>query len=290
VTWSGKSGGATTASAGIDGNLGSFCTVSNFVGVTSWWMMDLGSVMSIASVVVWGRYDCCSDQSGGLMVSVGNSSDTAAANPLCADIGGGFYADPTQGTQVCTGGATGRYITLFRNNNGPFSFCEFKVYRSMATLRSLVGANANWSPGSGSGSGGNGYGSATALAGIDGNVGFRCIGNSGNGTDNFLSVSSTSSVAWWMLDLGSAVPIAYVVVWGRDDCCYSQSSALTVTVGNSNDAAATNPLCADTAGGFYAATTGTEVCTSGAEGRYITLSKVGGGAFSFCEVQVYQYV
>jgi hypothetical protein len=166
----------------------------------------------------------------------------------------------------------------------------------VSTLRSLAGANATWSLGSGSGSGGIGFGSATANAGIDGNMGNftlnRCIGNSGNGADNFLAVYSSSSSAWWMLDLGSVVSIANVVVWGRSDCCYSQSSQLTVTVGNSSDPTVANPSCADTVGGFFADPfQGSVVCTGGATtGRYITLSKVGGVTFSFCEVQVYQRV
>jgi hypothetical protein len=112
-------------------NLGPTCTGNtandNFLDVSSWWMVDLGAVMEIAYVVVFGRSDCCSDQSQTLRVAVGVSSD-ALSNPVCADTVAGVFGDATQGTKVCAAGAAGRFVVLSALR-GRYSFCELQVFQ-----------------------------------------------------------------------------------------------------------------------------------------------------------------
>jgi hypothetical protein len=102
----------------------------------SWWMVDMGSVLPVSNVTIYGR-DCCQPltsgnviQSNHLEIRVGNTSTAGGqANALCASEA----AAPAAGVTVSCNGIAGRYVSVLKTGvDGAYadymSLCEVEVY------------------------------------------------------------------------------------------------------------------------------------------------------------------
>lgn len=91
-------------------------------------MVDLGSVVSVANLSIWGRTTSAgySSQSSGLEVRVGSDSTSGGTNnPICAS--GIAAAWTTNGVTIACN-AVGRYLTIRGATQACLSLCEVQVY------------------------------------------------------------------------------------------------------------------------------------------------------------------
>jgi len=124
--------GLTGASNAVDGNTngvyGGSLTHTN-ADVNAWWEVDLGSSVSVSSVIVWGRStsDCCAYRLSDYWVYISNTS------------GGTDYAYhqtsyPDPSSTISTPGAQGRYVRV-RLVGGA------EPYLSLAEVQVMSGAS-----------------------------------------------------------------------------------------------------------------------------------------------------
>ncbi|XP_057202212.1 fucolectin-like [Triplophysa rosa] len=131
-TWSGWP--AQLAIDGVRKVPSCFATTSES---TPWWRLDLLDYYDISTVTITARSDCCSFQTNGAEIRIGNSlENNGNNNPVCAVISNILLGQPIS---FSCHGMKGRYVNVVRFGFSSFLFlCEvevYEVYRQKTFLR-----------------------------------------------------------------------------------------------------------------------------------------------------------
>jgi hypothetical protein len=130
--------GYASAGAGsaVDGNTdGSFfdgsVTATN-ADANAWWQVDLGASVTVNSVVVWNRTDCCGSRLGDYWVFVSNSPFLPTDTPATLQNRPGTFSShqtlaPNPSTTI-TVGAPGRYVRVQLSGMDYLSLAEVQVF------------------------------------------------------------------------------------------------------------------------------------------------------------------
>lgn len=101
--------GSTPASNAVDGNTGNAVYGGSLTHTGSdpnaWWQVDLGSSVSVSSVVVWGRTECCQSRLSDYWVYISSA-------PGGTDYAYHQTSYPNPSSTVNTPGASGRYVRI----------------------------------------------------------------------------------------------------------------------------------------------------------------------------------
>ncbi|XP_052805664.1 fucolectin-1-like [Mya arenaria] len=90
-----------------------------------WWMVDLGDMFLVSSILVWGRDDCCWDERiKGLKAAV--SVGVTGMQPCGKQFQGPTSENPFNFT--CKPSLIGRFVKIYREDSMPISLCEVEIY------------------------------------------------------------------------------------------------------------------------------------------------------------------
>jgi hypothetical protein len=128
--------GATDASAAVDGN-----TDGNFADgflthtgsdANAWWEVDLGSSVTVGTVVVWNRTDCCGTRLNDYWIFVSNTPFLSTDTPSTLQSRAGTWSShqtatpgPNSGISV---GTQGRYVRVQLSGTNYLSLAEVQVF------------------------------------------------------------------------------------------------------------------------------------------------------------------
>ncbi len=127
-----------TAGAGsaVDGNTdGAFfdgsVTATN-LDPNPWWQVDLGASVSVSSMVIWNRMDCCGGRLSDYWVFVSNTPFLASDTPTTLQNRAGTFAShqttiPSPSTTI-TAVAQGRYVRVQLSSPNYLSLAEVQVF------------------------------------------------------------------------------------------------------------------------------------------------------------------
>ncbi|XP_057178007.1 uncharacterized protein LOC130546663 [Triplophysa rosa] len=180
-----------------------------------WWRLDLLDVYNIGTVIITPRSDCCSRETKGAEIRIGNSLDNNGNNnPRCAVV-----------SQIQVGhtisyscpGMSGRYVNVFMT--GPanwLSLCEVEVYGTenfafKGTVTQLS-THLTW----------------VAQYAVDG-VRYGSV------EAEHCSSTSPESNPWWRLDLLDYYEIDTVIIAPKPSCCPEFTTGVEIRIGNSLD-------------------------------------------------------
>lgn len=259
-------GGATAARA-VDGNTnGDFLAGS--VSHTregqadAWWQVDLGAEQDIGDIEVWNRTDCCADRLSGYTVELRDAANTVVWTSTRT-------GHPAPVETVATGDVRGRYVTIrLTGSNRTLSLAEV-IVREGAGPNLAEGKTATQSS---TYTGGDGTGPASKA--VDGNT----DGAFANGS---VSHTTSESNPWWIVDLGSSVPIDRIEVWNRTENA-ARLSGYRVEVLDAGSTA----VWSSTQAGYPSPSE--VVATGGVTGRYVKITVPGPGRIlQLAEVRVH---
>jgi len=113
----------------------------------------------------------------------------------------------------------------------------------------------------------------------------------GNFYDGSVTHTGPDPNAWWQVDLGAPLPIQYVTIWNRTDCCSDRLSDYWVFASNSPFAPTDAPAALQIRDGVFArhqtsAPNPSATVFIGASYRYVRIQLNGTGNLSLAEVQV----
>ncbi|XP_072509775.1 uncharacterized protein [Notamacropus eugenii] len=254
-----------------------------------WWMVDLGSICLVGSVVVTNREDCCHEEINGALILIGDSRfGGGISNPSCKTISS---LGPGETKSFSCGMMKGRYVTItIPGFNRVLSLCEVQVFGHQ--LRSSNASNSSTESNSKgtyivevSKNKKTFQSSTLNKFGVPGEIYNKSLTND-------LKLESCIETQkekdpWWMVDLQSTYPIEYVSVTGRRDCCRYEMDRALILVGNSqenggksNMRCAVIPTLAPGKKQFFQC--------KGMKGQFVTLTVPGlRKTLTMCEVQVF---
>jgi F5/8 type C domain/Bacterial Ig-like domain (group 1)/Domain of unknown function DUF11 len=277
--------GTPSAAAAVDGNTdGAF--YNNSVTATNldpnpWWQVDLGASMSIASVVVWNRTDCCGTRLSDYWVFVSDTPFLPTDTPANLQFRTGTFSShqttaPNPSTTITVGGQ-GRYVRVQLTSAGYLSLAEVQVFGPGTTPPpGAVASQSSTLPG---------YPTAVAASAIDGNT-------DGNFSDASVTATNLDNNAWWQVDLGASTFVNSVTIFNRTDCCGTRLSDYWVFVSDTPFLATDTPATllarsAPTFGSHQTTAPNPSVTIPiGAQGRYVRVQLTGANYLSLAEVQV----
>jgi hypothetical protein len=182
-----------------------------------WWEVDLGEGVTVDSIVIWGRSDCCTNRLSNFRVSVLDDARTEV-------FGKDEFTDLTfpnpAGYAVAVGGAAGKFVRIQRlgpdnQGNNYLSLAEVQVFgdaplpEAPKSLARRCGTLARQSTTNGA---------FTANLAIDGNLG------------NFTHTVGADASATWEVELVEEEEIGAVVLYNRTSCCGSRLRDIVVSV------------------------------------------------------------
>ncbi|HKR65051.1 MAG TPA: discoidin domain-containing protein [Thermoanaerobaculia bacterium] len=106
----------------------------------AWWEVDMGAVQPISTIDVWGRIDCCADQTANYYILVSDVPFTSKVFATSiAQAGVSVYFNGPQKTVVSFPiNRTGRYVRMQRQGTGQFvSLDELQVWGQQPTLKPM---------------------------------------------------------------------------------------------------------------------------------------------------------
>jgi hypothetical protein len=277
--------GAPPAGVAVDGNTdGQFfdgsVTATN-LEANPWWQVDLGSPVSIGSIVVWNRTDCCGSRLSDYWVFVSDTPFLATDTPATLQFRAGTFgshqtAAPNPSATIAAG-AQGRYVRIQLSSAGYLSLAEVQVFSgsSAPVTSAAVTTQSSTLPGT-----------PPASVAMDGNT-------DGNFFDGSVTATNLEANPWWQVDLGASTAIGSIVIWNRTDCCASRLSDYWVFVSDTPFLATDTPATLQFRAGTFAShqTTAPNPSTSvsvNAQGRYARVQLSSPGYLSLAEVQVIQ--
>ncbi len=249
---------------------GSVTHTDNEVG--AWWEVDLGTNALIETIDIWNREGCCQSRLSDYYVLVSTSANPQPGGSVAFEQ----FEVSTAGrptTITLPANVIGRYVRIQKAGGGALTLAEVQVWGQAVSIMN-VAENQLARQSS------TAYGAGPERA-VDGNT---------NGIFGGLSVTHTDNEtdAWWEVDLGAVADIESIDLWNRDGCCQSRLSNYYVLVSTQPDP--------QSGGGsvtfehFEAAVAGyptTITMPANVTGRYVRIQKVGGGALTIAEVQVW---
>lgn len=251
-----------------------------------WWEVALVESVTIDSIVLWNRTNCCSDRLADFTVFVSDVPFEADATiPV-------LVADPTVWSYTFDGvagerveipvNARGGFVRVQKPAGSALSLAEVEVFTSTQVTEAgdnvaLDGAASQ---------------SSTRFNGVAG----RAIDGNTSGVFNQNSVTHTnpdSALQWWQVDLGVVTDIDSVTLWNRTNCCSDRLADFSVFISAAPFPADATiaELQADPGVWSYSfdgvAGESVEIPVVGA-GRYVRVQKPAGSALSLAEVQVFE--
>jgi hypothetical protein len=131
------SGAAPGPGGAVDGNTdGNFyhgSVTSTNANTNSWWQVDLLTSISIGSIAIWNRTDCCSDRLEDYWVFVSDTPFSPTDTPATLQSRPGIWsshqkAAPHPSVRIMTPGTSGRYIRVQLTGTGYLSLAEVQVF------------------------------------------------------------------------------------------------------------------------------------------------------------------
>jgi hypothetical protein len=192
-------------------------------GANQWWEVDLGASYPIDTIDVYGRTDCCPDQTSSFFVFVSEVPFTASDWPTIKAQSGvtGYAVTGSAGTLMSFNAhRAGRYVRIQRTNSGNLTLPEVEVWVAASAMKVSLAAGRDasrvsvWD--------GNGEG-VNAINGVTNN-------NYAVGGSIYHTRNGGDTDAWWEVDMGSISPISTIDVWGRIDCCPEQTASYYILV------------------------------------------------------------
>ncbi|XP_078589276.1 uncharacterized protein LOC144869684 [Branchiostoma floridae x Branchiostoma japonicum] len=262
------------ASRAVDGNSGTdfrglTCMHTAEQGNPTWWV-DLGQPYAVERVVIYNRWDCCSERINPFVIHIGDSS-RVTSNPQC----GGEHRMIQKTISISCQNMQGRYVAVrLPGSSRTLSLCEVQVfpcYDCIVFKNVAVGKAASQTS--------TGGGGAVASRAVDDNTDTNFAG--GSCTHTLTEPNPT-----WRVDLGQSYVVDRVVIFNRYDCCGDRLNPFNIHIGDSPEATA-NPKC----GGDHRIHQNAQFITvqcQRMEGRYVFLRLPGSSrVMSLCEVQVF---
>ncbi len=129
--------GFTNASNAVDGNTdGVFADGSlthTNLDANAWWEVDLGSSVTVSSIVVWNRMDCCGGRLSDYWVFVSNTPFGATDTPTTLQNRAGTWSShqtvqPNPSTSVAVPSAQGRYVRVQLSGTNYLSLAEVQIF------------------------------------------------------------------------------------------------------------------------------------------------------------------
>lgn len=213
----------------VDGNLTNMAHSSG--GDAAWFLIDLGSMLPIGKIRLLNRTDCCQARENGVVVTIldMNKVTIFTSNPIADQNGSIVYADARSQDSLAFAGydltppkpdivpqervtpphIVARYVKLFQPTVGYMHFAEVQVYSTIGGTNIALGVSAT---------GSSLYsGSFPPSNLVDGNL------------TNFAHTSG-SDAPWYLIDLGSMVPIVNVHLINRTDCCQARQNGVVLSL------------------------------------------------------------
>ena len=125
-------GPALAVDGNVDGNLFDGSVSTTAFDPNPWWQVDLGTPVSVSSIVVWNRTDCCGSRLSDYWVFVSNTPFGANDTPSTLQTRAGTFAShqttaPNPSTAIPVG-AQGRYVRVQLSSGGYLSLAEVQVF------------------------------------------------------------------------------------------------------------------------------------------------------------------
>ncbi|HLK67312.1 MAG TPA: discoidin domain-containing protein [Bryobacteraceae bacterium] len=258
-----------------DGNYGDGSVTATNLDSNPWWQLDQSTSVSISSIVIWNRTDCCSSRLSDYWVFVSDTPFQPGDTPSTLASRAGTFAShqtsaPSPSTTIPVG-ASGRYVRVQLSSSG---------YLSLAEVQIIVGGP----PPNGASQSSTLFGTPPAGAAFDGNT-------DGNFYDGSVTATNFESTPWWQVNLGAAQTVGSVVIWNRTDCCGSRLSDYWVFVSNTPFLSSDTPATLASRAGTFAShqTSAPSPSTTipvGITGQYVRVQLSGVNYLSLAEVQV----
>ena len=281
-------GAFTGPGAAVDGNTdGNFAhssvSTTNF-DQYAWWQVDLGTAVSVNSVTIWNRTDCCGSRLADYWVFVSDTPFSSSDTPASLQNRPGTFSShqtsaPNPSTSINVG-AQGRYLRVQLTGADYLSLAEVQVFGiaegpSPDLAQGQIATQSSTLPGTASAAAGTAVDGFTDGAFYDGSV----------------TATNSEANAWWQVDLAYLANVASVVVWNRTDCCASRLSDYWVFVSDTPFNPTDSPATLQNRPGTFSshqtsAPNPSSAITVGAQGRYIRVQLTGTNYLSLAEVQV----
>jgi len=127
---------SSTANKAVDGNTdGNFNNGSimhSLYEMKPWWQVDLGATVSVSSIEIWNRTDCCLERLNDYWVFVSNTPFLASDTPETLATRAGTWnnhqtVQPNPSSVISAGGAQGRYVRVQLSGWNYLNMAEVKV-------------------------------------------------------------------------------------------------------------------------------------------------------------------
>ena len=134
-------GPMTVAASVVDGNTdGNFYNGSvshTNADVNAWWQVDLGSLATVSSIVIWNRTDCCGDRLSDYWVFVSNTAFGPTDTPATLQARAGTWSShqttfPNPSTTIGVN-APGRYVRVQLSGTDYLHLAEVQVLGSTSS-------------------------------------------------------------------------------------------------------------------------------------------------------------
>ena len=283
--------GFTDASKGVDGNTdGKYADGSvthTNLDANAWWQVDLGASVTVNSIVIWNRTDCCSSRLSDYWVFVSDTPFLPTDTPTTLQNRAGTFSShqttqPNPSSTITTSGAKGRYVRVQLTGTNYLSLAEVQVFGSLlAPIAQDLGVgqaatqSSTYAPGF-----------TNASKAVDSNT-------DGKYADGSLTHTNLDTNAWWQVDLGASATVSSVVVWNRTDCCGSRLSDYWIFVSDIPFQPTDTPTTLQNRAGTWSShqtmqpNPSTTITVPGAQGRYVRVQLSGDNYLSLAEVQIF---
>ncbi|HLK65117.1 MAG TPA: discoidin domain-containing protein [Bryobacteraceae bacterium] len=241
-----------------------------------WWQVDLGTAMTVGTVVIWNRTDCCGSRLSDYWVFVSNTPFLVTDTPSTLASRPGTLAShqtavPAPSVSIPFG-TTARYVRVQLSGSDVLSLAEVQIVSSVTSIVPVASQSSTLP------------GAPPAGVAMDGNT-------DGNFFDGSVTATNFETNPWWQVDLGTATTIGSLGIWNRTDCCGSRLSDYWVFVSNTPFLATDTPATlASRAGTFVShqttAPNPSVLIPVGTSARYVRVQLSGTDYLSLAEVQV----
>jgi hypothetical protein len=115
-----------------DGNFFNGSVTATNLDNNAWWQVDLGSSVTVSSIVVWNRTDCCGSRLNDFWVFLSDSpflaTDTPSNLPFQAGVASIHVTSAPNPSTTITAGFTGRYVRVQLSGANYLSLAEVQVF------------------------------------------------------------------------------------------------------------------------------------------------------------------
>lgn len=128
----------TTAVAGLavdgntNGNWSNGSVTHTNLDTNPWWQVDLGTSVTVTSIAIWNRTDCCSSRLGDYWVFVSNTPFGPTDTPTTLQTRAGTWSShqtsiPSPSTTIALPSTAGRYVRVQLSGTDYLSLAEVQV-------------------------------------------------------------------------------------------------------------------------------------------------------------------